>query len=57
MVLPTVNQFSLSNCVVRNELAFTTKIVLSVANEHSLPKLCCLQRINIRCQNSVVGNE
>jgi hypothetical protein len=45
-----VNKFSLSNCVVHNELTFTTKIVLSVASERSLPKLCCPQRINIAAE-------
>jgi len=29
-----------------NELVFTIESVLSVANPHSLPKLCCSQRIN-----------
>jgi hypothetical protein len=31
------------NCVVFSESAFSAEIELSVANEHSLPKMCLLQ--------------
>jgi hypothetical protein len=42
------------NCVVCNELTFATKIVLSVANQHPLLKVCCLQRM---CDSISVVNQ
>jgi hypothetical protein len=55
------------NCVVCSELTFAAKSVLSVvnlwftietelsaANQCSLPKVCVLQRISIRCRSCVV---
>jgi len=42
------------NWIVYSELAFTTKSVLPTVNQHSLSKLCCLQRISICYQSCVV---
>ena len=57
MVLPAANQFSLLNRVVYSESVFVAKIVLSAANQHSLPKLRCLQRISARCPKCVFYSE
>jgi hypothetical protein len=60
IVLPIVNQFSLSNCVVCNELAFAIKLCLAIANQFPLlnygvcseltfiAEECCLQQISVR---------
>ena len=57
MVLPAANQFLLPNRVVYSESVFAAKIALFEANQHSLPKLRCLQRISIRCRKCVFYSE
>ena len=42
------------NWVVCSESVFATEGVCSAANQHSLVKLCCLQRISIRYRSCVV---
>jgi hypothetical protein len=46
--------FAAVNCVVCSESVFTVESVLSTVNQHSLPKLCCLQWISVRCRKCVV---
>jgi len=46
--------FAAINCVVCSESVFTAESVLSAVNQHSLPKLCCLQRISVHCRKCVV---
>ena len=47
-VVSATNHFTLPNRVVRRELVFAG------ANQCSLPKLCCMQRMSVLCQNCVV---
>ena len=35
------------------DLAFAAKSVLAAANEHSLPKICYLQQISVRCRSEL----
>jgi hypothetical protein len=65
IILSAENQY----CVIRNKLLFAVEIVLSAANYLSLSnygvcsefafivKICCLQRISVRCRISIVSRE
>ena len=65
IILSAENQY----CVIRNKLLFAAEIVLSVANYLLLSnygvysefaftvKMCCLQRISVRCRISIVSCE
>jgi hypothetical protein len=43
MVVSTTNQVSLPNGVACNESTFAAEMVLSVANQHLMLKLCSLK--------------
>jgi hypothetical protein len=47
--------FAAENGVVCNDLAFTAKVVFSVASQCSLPKLCCVQWISAHCWKFVLS--
>ena len=51
---PQQISFSLPNCVVRSKSDVRYRIVYFAANQVLLPKLCCLQRICVRCRSYVV---